>query len=94
VAVDGATTAYRIDLIDRSVRPLDVPAGVTQLDRLRGSDVLLFSANSGEAAWLLRTDGPNLRAGFAQPIDVSPLGRRPVQTKPITGPRLPSNRGR
>src|SRR5207253_847482 len=52
VAAHKGQTAYRIDLADQSVRSLDVPASVSMLDRLNG-DIFLFSANPGEAAWLL-----------------------------------------
>jgi WD40 repeat protein len=65
LAASKAQTAYRIDLADQSVRSLDVPASVSRLERLSG-DVFLFSANPGEAAWLLIADTDGLRAGFAQ----------------------------
>lgn len=65
VAAYKGQTVHRIDLVDQSVRSLDVRASVSMLERLNG-DIFLFSANPGEAAWLLMADDVNLRAGFAQ----------------------------
>ena len=86
MAAGGATTAYRIDLTDRSVRPLDVPAGVSQLERLGGSDVFLFSANPGEAAWLLLADSVSLKTGFAQAIVAGP-GKPVGEREPLNAAR-------
>jgi len=58
-------TAYRIDLVDQSASSLNLPAGVSMLERLNGN-IFVFSANPGEAAWFLMADNANLRAGFAQ----------------------------
>lgn len=64
LSANGGQTAYRIDLASQSVSSLDVPAAISRLDRVSG-DLFLFSANPGEAAWLLLEDGSSLRAGFA-----------------------------
>ncbi len=75
VAAVGGMSAYRIDFTARSMLTLAVPASLSQLERLPGGDIFLFSANPGEAAWLLLSDGANLSAAFAQPADRS-LSRR------------------
>ena len=66
VAANGGTSAYRVGLANQSVLTLAVPAVLSQLERLRGGDIFLFSANPGEAAWLLLSDGPNFSVAFAQ----------------------------
>ena len=66
VAAHGGTSAHRIDLVNRTMQSIEAPARFSELERLPGGDVFLFSANPGEAAWLLMSDGANLSAGFAQ----------------------------
>lgn len=78
VAAYGGTSAYRIDFATRSMRTLAVPASLSQLERLPGGDVFLFSANPGDAAWLLLSDGQNLTAAFAQPA----VGREATRVRP------------
>jgi hypothetical protein len=54
---------------------LAVPATLSELERLPGGDAFLFSANPGEAAWLLLSNGPNLSAVFAQSTEEPRLRR-------------------
>jgi hypothetical protein len=68
LAAHGGVSAYRIDLENRITQSMHVPAKFSELERLPGGDVFLFSANPGEAAWLLQFNGTNLSAGFAQSI--------------------------
>lgn len=65
LAASGSRTAYRVNLLDQSVRSLDVPASVSRMDSL-GGDAFLFSANPNEAAWILQADNGNFGAVFAQ----------------------------
>jgi hypothetical protein len=80
LAAHGGAVAYRVDLADRNVQSLIVPAKFSVLERLRGRDLFLFRASPGEAAWLLLFDGENLSAGFAQSAD-----RREPRGVPRTG---------
>jgi hypothetical protein len=80
VAARGGTSAYRIDFANRSMSTLEVPASLSQMERLPGGDIFLFSANPGEAAWLLWANGTNLSASFAQPTE-EPRVRRTAQPR-------------
>jgi hypothetical protein len=82
VAARGGTSAYRIDFASRSMSTLEVPASLSQLERLPGGDIFLFSANPGEAAWLLLANGTNLSASFAQPTE-EPRVRRAAQPRTV-----------
>jgi hypothetical protein len=77
VAAVGDTSVYRADFADQSVRTLAIPTALSRLERFRGGDNFLLSANTGEAAWLLFSDGANLNAAFAQPTE-SREARRPL----------------
>jgi hypothetical protein len=79
VAALGETTIYRAGFADQSMRTLAVPAPLSRFERFRGGDNFLFSANTGEAAWLLWSDGSNLSAAFAQPTEPREP-RRPLPT--------------
>jgi len=63
----GTNSAYRVDLTHGGAQAVAVGATVSRLERLRDANAFLFSANAGESSWLLYSDGPDLRAGFAQP---------------------------
>jgi hypothetical protein len=82
VAALGGTTIYRADFADQTMRTLAVPAPLSRLERFRGGDSFLFSANAGEAAWLLFSNGSNLAAAFAQPTEP----REPKRPLPTTDP--------
>jgi hypothetical protein len=80
VSASGEGAAYRADLTNQSLSATNLPARVSRLDRLNGN-LFLFSANPGEAAWLLLADGASLRAGFAQSVS-HPFVRNPVPRNP------------
>jgi hypothetical protein len=83
VAAHGGASAYRIVFANGNMATLPVPANVSQLERLPGGDIFLFSANPGEAAWLLISDGVNFHGAFAQPA----REMRRVQPKGLEDPR-------
>lgn len=63
----GGDTVYRADLAGQVVSSVNLPAGISRLERI-GRDVFLVSAKAGDAAWMVQADGATLRAGFAQGI--------------------------
>ncbi len=83
VAAYGGTSVYRIDFASRIMLTLAVPASLFQLERLPGDDIFLFSANPGEAAWLLLSDGAHLSAAFAQPTDAPRVRKTPPPPRPV-----------
>jgi hypothetical protein len=78
----GGKSAYRVDLTNQSVSTLDVPVGISRLERVRDGDVFLFSANPGESPWLLMSDGANLKVGFVQIVG-EPRAKKPRPLRPL-----------
>lgn len=84
VAEKGDTAAYQLEIASGALRSLQVPVSLARFDQMGSADSFLFSANPGQAAWLLLADGANLSAGFSQPAGRS---SEPARSAAGGGPR-------
>jgi hypothetical protein len=69
----GGTSVSRVELATGSIQTTDLPVPATRLDRLRDAESFLFSAERGQAAWILSDRDGGLSTVFAAPAAPTPI---------------------